>query len=221
MSEFHYQQIDYSNQVYWLHPIYEGLPVITNHGPLLTNHLKALKRTLDSVLASTPRAYAVRFDLRLPVETNVMDTELISRFFNAFRYLLEVADNQKIKEGKRVHAHKLRYSWTREWGLEGRPHYHIIIYLNHDRYRTLGNFKHFEGNLSARIKTAWAIALGQNPADAARLVHFPKNPEYRLIQNSSEYYCVVGYLFFRISYFAKLDTKVFGLRQRSFGTSIG
>ncbi|SEA10912.1 inovirus Gp2 family protein [Alkalimonas amylolytica] len=204
---------------YWNEPTFYGWPIITNRGPLLTNHLEAISRTLQRTLVSMPRAYAVRFDLHVPVGSDIHDTEVITRFFIALRRLLEAADMEKTKAGKRVHPHKLRYCWVREWGVEGRPHYHVLIILNHDRYRTLGSFKNDGGNLSARIKLAWSIAVNQSLQSAARLVHFPQNAEYRLHRNSADFTQQVEELFYRVSYFAKADTKVFGIGQRSFGAS--
>ncbi|GAA0655766.1 inovirus Gp2 family protein [Rheinheimera tangshanensis] len=216
-----FQTPSYLVNGYWYEPTYSGLPVNLSRGPLIANNLAAISRTIVNALADTPRAYAVRFDLRLPPEFDVTDSEVITRFFNALKRLLEAADQQKLKEGKRVHPHRLRYCWTREWGVEGRPHYHVLIILNHDRYRTLGLFKNSEGNLSARIKTAWAIAINRHVEDASRLVHFPVNAEYRLNRNLPEYQSQIQSLFYRVSYFAKVETKMFGIGQRSFGTSIG
>lgn len=204
---------------YWNDQSYNGWPIIMNRGPLIASHLAAISRTFDRALNDTPRAYAVRFDLRLPSDFNVADTDVITRFFNALRRLLEAADMEKAKAGKRVHPHKLRYCWVREWGVEGRPHYHVLIILNLDRYRTLGAFKNDGGNLSARIKLAWAIAVNDKLASAARLVYFPQNAEYRLNRSSPEYLQNVQELFYRVSYFAKAETKVFGIGQRSFGAS--
>ncbi|MFN3901885.1 MAG: inovirus Gp2 family protein [Alishewanella aestuarii] len=221
MFQPNFQVAEYPTNGYWYEPTYYGYSVNLNHGPLMANHLAAISRMLANVLSDTPRAYAVRFDLRLPAEFDVTDTEVITRFFNAFRRLLEAADQEKTKEGKRVHPHRLRYCWAREWGDEGRPHYHVLIILNHDRYRTLGAFKNTDGNLAARIKTAWAIATGQNYTSVDRLIHFPNNPEYRLIRLSEDYQQQLQNLFYRVSYFAKAESKVFGIGQRTFGTSMG
>lgn len=215
-----FQVAEYPTNGYWYESVYHGYKVNLNFGPLMANHLAAISRTLSNALADTPRAYAARFDLRLPNEFDVTDSEVVTRFFNALKRLLEAADQEKANEGKRIHPHRLRYCWTREWGNVGRPHFHVLIILNHDRYRTLGKFKNTEGNLAARIKTAWAIATRQDYKTVDRLIHFPDNPEYRLILNSPDYQFQLQNLFYRVSYFAKAETKVFGINQRSFGTSM-
>lgn len=203
----------------WFAPLYAGMPVYLDRGPLLTRHLDAIHRTMVSALTVSPRSYAVRFDLRLPDDFAWSDTEVITRFFRSLHRLLDQADLQKTLEGKRVHPHRLHYCWVREWGGGGKPHYHVALMLNRDRYRTLGAFSADEGNLSARIKQAWASALQRPIADSARLVEFPKNAEYHLLCNSRSYQEDVSALFYRLSYFAKADTKRFGIGQRSFGTS--
>ena len=222
MFQPNFQIAEYPTYGFWYERTYYGYPVYLDRGPLIANHLAAISRTLNNVLSDTPRAYAVRFDLHIPAEFDVTDSEVITRFFNAFKRLLEAADHEKANEGKRVHPHRLRYCWAREWGRQNnRPHYHVLIILNHDRYRTLGAFKNADGNLSARIKTAWAIATGQSYTSVNRLVHFPEKPEYWLIRASEDYQQQLKNLFFRASYLAKSDTKVFGIGQRTFGTSMG
>lgn len=83
MFQSSFQVADYPTNGYWYEPTYYGYLVNLNHGPLMANHLAAISRMLANVLSDTPRAYAVRFDLRLPAEFDVTDTEVITRFFNA------------------------------------------------------------------------------------------------------------------------------------------
>jgi hypothetical protein len=207
------------HQDHWFAPLYMGMPVYLDRGPLLTRHLDAIYRMMTGALNASPRSYAVRVDLRLPDDFAFSDTEVITRFFKALHRLLDAADEQKALEGKRVHPHRLQYCWVREWGVEGKPHYHVVLMFNRDRYRVLGSFAIDEGNLSARIKQAWAIALHRPLVDSARLVQFPKNAEYHLISNLISFEHDVKGFFYRLSYFAKADTKRFGIGQRSFGTS--
>ncbi len=209
-----------AQQELWFTPVYMEMPVYLARGPLLTRHLNATHRTFMNALALSPRCYAVRCDLRLPDDFDTSDTEVITRFFRALNRLLDVADAEKHLDGKRVHPHRLQYCWVREWGAEGKPHYHLALMMNRDRYRTLGSFIAEDGNLSARIKQAWATALQRPLADIARLVQFPKNAEYHLLCNSPSYPRDVGAFFYRLSYFAKADTKRFGIGQRSFGSSM-
>lgn len=204
---------------HWTHETFLDKPVFLDRGSLLESHLHIIHRTLETALRYSPRSYVVRFDLRLPACLDENDTAVITRFVRALRLLLQKADDEKIRQGKRVHQHNLRFCWVREWGKEGRPHYHFALMLNHDRYRTLGSFEEVEGNLSARIKQAWATATHQTFQDASRLVHFAKKGEYWLNQNAPTYDDDYASLFKRLSYMAKVDTKRFGIAQHSIGTS--
>jgi hypothetical protein len=203
----------------WTLPQFAGLNVYLKRGPLVTEYLHAIHQTIGFALKDSPRTLAIRVDLHLPVDFDCDDTAVISRFFASLNAQLEAADKKNERIERRVHPNQLRYVWVREIGKTGRPHYHVLLLLNHDRYRTLGSFESDEGNLSARIKKAWASALARPLQQVANLVHFPENPKYVLDVRSPIFQQQLDALFYRVSYFAKLQTKVFGSKQRSFATS--
>lgn len=203
----------------WHHRQFQGLPVNLNHGPLIYEYLDTIHQTIMLSLFRSPRTFAFRVDLRLPANFPVTDTAVISRFFASLKAQLDAADAKNEREGRRVHPHNLRYVWVREIGECGRPHYHVLVLLNKDRYRTLGSFDAQEGNLYVRVKKAWASAVGLPLEQAARLVHFPENPQYLLDTSDPGFMDVLKKLFFRVSYFAKTPTKFFDRAQRSFGAS--
>ena len=64
------------------------------------------------------------------------------------------------------------------------------------------------------ISSAWASALGMEKHLADGLVSIPKKPIYRI--NRGEKY---DDLFYRLSYFAKLASKLFGSASHNFGAS--
>lgn len=203
----------------WHYWQYQGLPVNLHHGPLIHDYLDTIHQTIMLSLLCSPRTFAFRVDLRLPENFPVTDTAVISRFFASLKAQLDAADVKNEREGRRVHPHNLRYVWVREVGEFGRPHYHLLVLLNKDRYRTLGSFDADGGNLSVRVKKAWASAVGQPFEQAARLVHFPDHPQYVIDTNDDSFQKVLKDLFFRVSYFAKTTTKIFDRAQRSFGSS--
>ena len=203
----------------WYYWQYEGLQVNLHHGPLIYDYLDSIHRTIMSSLFHSPRTFAVRFDLRVPQNFDVRDSAVISRFFASLKAQLDAMDAKKVREGQRLRPHNLCYVWVREIGECGRPHYHVLVLLNQDRFRTLGSLCSEEGNLSARIKKAWASALRLPLEQLGGLVHFPENPQYHLDVNDPGFRSVLNSLFFRVSYFAKTPTKIFGLGQRNFGAS--
>lgn len=83
----------------------------------------------------------------------------------------------------------------------------------------MGRFDKTEGNMAARIKKAWASALGYHILDISGLVHFPVNPTYHLNQNSTSFSLELDELFYRVSYFAKAKSKNFGDYSNAFGSS--
>ena len=109
--------------------------------------------------------------------------------------------------------------WVKEKGTAIQSHYHLLLLFNHDCYHCLGDFGAGEGNLAAKVKRAWARAIGYDVIDIGGLVHFPKNGSYRVITNAPSYSHDLQQLFKRVSYFAKVRTKCSGDRTRSFGCS--
>jgi len=108
---------------------------------------------------------------------------------------------------------------VKERNIALKDHYHVLLLLNRDTYHCLGDFAAEEGNMAARIKKAWASALGCDQTDIGGLVHFPKNPVYCVDANSGSFEQEYQALFHRVSYFAKAETKNYGDRSRAFGCS--
>jgi len=91
--------------------------------------------------------------------------------------------------------------------------------VNKDVYGILGDFGSEEGNMAARIKKAWSSALGSPSLVIDALVHFSKNGTYYLDKIAVNKKEQEATLFYRLSYFAKNATKVYGTGKRSFGCS--
>ena len=202
---------------------YQGLNV--NPRPLSAEYLSATLQTLQAALSEHPRTFMVRFDLHLP-QLNfrdspvVYDSTVISKFFKSLNAKTQHDRLIKGREGKRVHPCTLRYIWARERADADTDHYHVAIFLNNDAYSHLGNFNRSGQNLSTKIVEAWASALGLDDFSTRHLVHFPEDtPVYYINRNANNYPQTFASAFFRLSYFAKLETKHYGHRTRSFGCS--
>lgn len=202
---------------------YQGLNVYPR--PLSAEYLNATLQTLQAALSEHPRTFMVRFDLHLP-QLNfrdspvVYDSTVISKFFKSLTAKIQHDRLIKCREGKRVHPCTLRYIWARERADADTDHYHIAIFLNNDAYSHLGNFNRSGQNLSTKIVEAWASALGLDDFSTRHLVHFPEDtPVYYINRNANNYPQTFASAFFRLSYFAKLETKHYGHRTRSFGYS--
>ena len=202
---------------------YQGLNV--NPRSLSAEYLDAILQTLQAAMNEHPRTFMVRFDLHLP-QLNfldspvVYDSTVISKFFKSLDAKIQHNRLIKGREGKRVHPCTLRYIWARERACADTDHYHIAIFLNNDAYNHLGNYNRSGQNLSTKIVEAWASALGLDDYSTRYLVHFPEDtPLYYINRNANNYPQTFASAFFRLSYFAKLETKHYGDRTRSFGCS--
>lgn len=198
---------------------YKGLWVYTQKGALVENYLEGCMATLSQALSSHPRTLAIRIDLRFPVNAVKTDEASITRFMASLRAQIKADQLRKTKNNQRVHPCGLRFIWTREKDTALYHHYHVLLLLNADSYNCLGNYKATEGNMVARIKNAWASAIGVPTADLGGAVFFPDNPIYLLNINAIDYAQVYQKLFYRVSYFTKVATKQYGQKVRHFGRS--
>ena len=204
--------------------IYRGLSVFPR--ALSCEYLEASLQTMHRALNEHSRTLMVRFDLHLPSWMNlpdspmVYDTNAITKFIKSLNAKIDSDRDCKRREGKRVHSCTLRYVWARERATVDKDHYHVAIFLNNDTYNRLGNFNVTGRNLSTKIVEAWTSALRLEDYDTRGLVHFPKDtPVYYIDRNASDYPQKLGASFYRLSYLAKLETKHYGDRTRSFGYS--
>lgn len=198
---------------------YQGLPVQTTRGPLVSEYLDRLKHVVDLSLAQYGRVFAFRLDLRFPegMHHTFIDNNLVlERFIASLKAKIRHNRNQAQEANRYAHDTTVRYVWCRELGQHGIPHYHLAILLNNDAFCTLGKFEMDRNNLFNRIHEAWASALGLSVREVIGLVEFPKNPFYLLQRSDPD---SITEFFYRASYLCKTDTKFFGNGVHGFGAS--
>ena len=195
------------------------LPLQNQHGVLIENYLHQMQLTVDNALKDHPRSFAFRVDLRLPTQTEPFSSNTITKFIASLKAQVKADLIKRKKRYGRVHPCNLRYIWVKEKNKALNWHYHLLILLNKDCYHCLGDFKASSGNMASRIKKAWASAVGYELINIGGLVHFPCNPIYYIDRNAPSYFDKYDQLFYRISYFAKAETKNFGDHSNSFGCS--
>ena len=199
---------------------FENMPVQNFDNGLITEYLDKAYHVIGFALDEYPRTTAIRIDLCIPLNIEVVGQSLISNFFASLKAQISADLNKKEREVKRVHSCNLRYIWVKEKNEALNYHYHVVLFFNGHAYKALGDYKALSGNMAARIKKAWARALRYHIDDIDGLVHFPKNNTYSVNKNGNSYQDELNALFYRISYLAKVDTKVFNRAGRSFGCSI-
>lgn len=206
-------------------PEWRGLPVQLLPGERNPIYLHRIHSLLTNCLRLHPRWSVFRVDLRVP-QGSGLPPRAITKFMESMKSQLECARIAKLVAGKRGYDPMLRYVWVREWDSAFYPHYHVALLLNHDAYFTLGDYSKlhsddcsYETMLAGRICRAWGVALGVDWLVAGRGVYFPERPVSPLLAQHANYLQQFRGVFYRLSYFAKLDTKPDGDGQRNFGMS--
>ena len=204
---------------------FEGL-AINGRYSLSVNYLERIKSVLDKAVHEHARLFIVRFDLHLPRRPDCNDfpieyeTNVISRFFSSLTAQINADLYRKINLGKRVHSCPVRYVWVKERHNALQDHYHVALFLNHDTYFTIGSYQHSGSNLGTKIVDAWTRSLWLEYHLAGPLVHFPiHTPFYVLDKNAANFNINYQEAFHRLSYLAKVETKLYGDKNNSFGCS--
>lgn len=199
---------------------YTDYPVLKGIGPLSPYYLDRILTVINRALADHPRTFAIRFDLHLPYGYGDVGSDLMTKFVESLKAQVKADLYRRAAEGKRVHDCNMRHIWVRERCDSDSPHFHVVVFLNHDTYHTLGAYADEQRrNMASRIRKAWASTLRRLPEVILGLVHFPTNPTYSLNVNTHDFMAIKADLFRRLSYFAKLETKEYGTGSRSFGCS--
>ncbi len=204
---------------------YLGLPVIMPLDRLDLRYLARIHELLNVCLAEHPRWTVIRVDLHSPAGCSVPQ-RAVTRFIESLKAQLEYAWQAKGEAGKRGYPPLLRYVWVREQANSPQPHYHLALLLNRDAYYSVGDYGrlsaldlNYDVMLAGRIHKAWGIALGLDWKQARAGVHFPRHPSSALIRTGLDFERQFQGVFFRLSYFAKLETKLQGDGLRNFGMS--
>lgn len=197
--------------------MFNNLPVQTSRGDLVEQYLSKIKITLDRGLEDYTRLYVLRFDLRYPNTYESSDTNDISKFIASLKSQIKSDLIRKGKSGKC----SLRYIWAKEKKASLNHHYHVSILLNKDVYFTYGDISSLSGNLSAMINQAWASALGVCEFVISGCIHFPENCNYWIDKNDINYSTQYKDCFNRLSYLAKVDTKIYTGNLKNFCCSRG
>tara|TARA_R110000851_G_scaffold315514_1_gene478036 strand:- start:17620 stop:18201 length:582 start_codon:yes stop_codon:yes gene_type:complete len=177
--------------------------------------------TILKALEAHSRLMVIRCDLRFPmldmqVET---DSRVITRFFASLKAKIEADLKRKTKAWCRRLSCVLNYVWVREYGdVNGRKHYHVLLFVNKDIYHSLGDYLAISGNLCAMVKQAWSSATRLNHPDFFSLVHFGQ--VFYLDRNSADISLQVQQVVEHANYLAKNVTKRYGDGERSIGSSL-
>ncbi|MDT4857169.1 Inovirus Gp2 [compost metagenome] len=201
------------------------LPVQWSSNGLNLVYLQRIHGLLRDCLALHPRWSVFRVDLRVP-QGSILPPGAITDFIESMKSQLTHAQAAKSASGKRGYDPMLRYVWVREWNDASNPHYHVALLLNRDAYFSLGDYSqlqsdecNYDAMLAGRIFKAWGVALGLDWPVVMKGVYFPPRPVSPLKTQHELFQQQYRAVFYRLSYFAKNESKVYGGGQRNFGMS--
>lgn len=206
---------------------FRGMDVQSACGLLNKHYLEGIYSVMYRVASEYKRVFAFRVDLRFPRSKGIdypnCDLRMesaISRFVDSFKSQIKNDLAKKQRNGTRVYPCVPRCVWCREKDSSDKYHYHVLILLNKDAYFTLGDYRS-DLSLAHKVRKAWRSAVNLPCIEEAiGLVHFPVNPVYYLDRGVESFDVDFSALFYRVSYFAKFNTKVFGTRKHNFGYSL-
>jgi hypothetical protein len=166
---------------------------------------------IDGVLRYAMKDYRrlliVRLELRFPKcmpANEIPGNEALGRFVKSLKSKIEFQRARASRGGKRAHSTDVRLVWVREFGpVSKRPHYHLMVVVNRDAYRGVGDFSSNDDNLARCIQGAWTSALKLDYESHRWLVSFSRGGQYTII-NGHGYKAVMR----AMQYLSKDNTKV-------------
>lgn len=193
-------------------PLFNGQPVQTEKGPLITNYLESTEITLTRARYANARTFVTRFDLRFP---QVFNYQKLNQSNNILATFWKNLDRLLAREC--VNYRNMRYVWAREIGeTNGKPHFHCLLLIDANAIKSIGSLQrspdgtYTERGLYYRLVRCWAHALNRHPAEVEDLVWFAKfpPPNKRLFQLvlSRDDHDGWNYLFYASSYLCKAET---------------
>lgn len=199
---------------------FKNMKVQVEHLPMIDEYLNDLYNTMEGAVGDYSRVLALRVDPVIPAEINDMMTledhkGLTSKFIQSLKSIIK-HDRERKRQSGWVPDTKVRYVWCREFGTNGKPHYHFFLLLNRDAYHLPGRASSPNENLCNRISRAWYSALGVEWDPQYPWIHIPQNPVYWIDRDDANSFQDA---FHRASYLCKTATKQYGIGLRAFDTS--
>ncbi|MFT6901168.1 MAG: hypothetical protein ACJAXS_001356 [Colwellia sp.] len=202
--------------------VFQGY-IVNQKYTLAEEYLLRLGKVMDRALDDWSRVMLFHATLKFPdcyrdIDTPDNQEGCISRFIESFKAKLKADYAKKVKSNKTAYQPKVHYAWARERDSSLNDHFHVFIFLNGDAYRGLGLLYSDRPNTSSRITGSWRSAIKLERFDVRGLVHFTNS--MTISRNSRDYLDQCDKAFFWLSYLAKIETKQFGDKVKSFSCSM-
>ncbi|EIO3983018.1 inovirus Gp2 family protein [Vibrio vulnificus] len=202
---------------------------INNNYPMSERYLSSAHTVYRNALNSYSKILMFHVTLRLPLNFQGSTIGLMTSFTTALKRRVKRNLDKRRAQVVRVHSTDVHYVWCREVSSEQREHFHVMVMVNANTYRALGDYSSFAPHyLAGMVNGAWASALNLDSQQSKGLAHFSDVPaliETKRIPFSCGYSSYGHFSddyeagFYWLSYLCKIATKEYGDGFRNFGYS--
>ena len=185
-------------------------------------YINTSKQVINDSLWEFERVSVIRLDLHYPKHYQFDDLNVndIRRFFKSLKSKVDAELVRRKRRGVSYSPERLRYIWCKEINDSVNPHYHVMIFLNKDNFRSVGQVE-YKNNLSDikpifdMICESWGGVLSISPYDAVTSIYIPDRAVYVMKRNNEE---SIDNVLNRAKYLCKYSTKE-NINGRAFGSS--
>ncbi|EHH2421248.1 inovirus Gp2 family protein [Vibrio parahaemolyticus] len=208
---------------------FKGINLITREKELIESRVSKIYEVLTHAIECFPRTFAFRVDLRFPHSYKFDESfPYMTKFFASLESQITEELKRRKKRQVSVSQENMRYIWCKEIDKSEKPHYHLVILLNKDNFKSLGDFKRVIiaerkcKHLYQMLLCAWSRVLGISLEDAHKSVYIPDNAAYQVRSSLGEDISMnhdFVSLFNRCIYLSKARTQAKGF-SRTFGVGV-
>lgn len=190
-----------------------------NNAPYVKEYLDRVLSTIDRSRAAYKRTLAFRIDLTLPYWMDKTPTDNpMEKFIGSVRSKIKSREKAIYKSKGKVHKTSIRFVWAKEFGKEGKAHFHLLLLISKEVYMSPGKPGSEQRDLFRILQEGWASALNVPWSSVVGQVHLTDGLGFVIYQDYSDIKTVRA-LFRSASYLCKAYSKGYGDRKRSFGYS--
>ncbi len=191
-------------------------------------YLKKAHEVYRDAFERYSKLFMVHITLRLPRSFIAMPEKAIKLFTRGLNEKIANHLSEKENQVDRIHLTDVHYVWCREVGMDGGEHYHFMLMLNGNAFRSLGHYTtQNETHLATMISSSWHEAIGLSTDQGRGLVDFS---EFKVLKTRVDGFTPTkswyGHFdssyeegFYWLSYLCKIETKQYGKKIRNFGYS--
>lgn len=210
------------NQTLYYDTSYKGFPLWSQHAPYIKEDLSGLHDTMERALNEHLRTLAVRFDLKVPLAgMPAHRVAPMEDFFRAINRKVRTKYENEKKVKPYPHESTVRYVQKVEQSVHSPyEHYHVVLFVNNDVFRQVGNLGHSDKwELAKIIRETWHKTVGVSKDTTECLIHGTAPSYYRLQGPLNSFDPDHQEAFRHFSYLCKEKTTLYRRGRPAFTTS--